>query len=164
MKIINFFVKILLKNLTKKSVQFSNQQIEEELKGAIDLYGKSDSDSKQEKVMLQNVLTLSDTSVDEIMTHRSNIFSINQNYILERLSFFLGFDLFPDSVFVQLHQDENQGIFNFRKNESKSIKLEGIKNVMANFGKCCNPIPGDSMVGFITRGRGMTVHRVNCYN
>ena len=63
-----------------------------------------------------------------------------------------------------LDQDENRGIFNFRKNESKSIKLEGIKNVMANFGKCCNPIPGDSMVGFITRGRGMTVHRANCYN
>ena len=63
-----------------------------------------------------------------------------------------------------LDRDENRGIFNFRKNESKSIKLEGIKNVMANFGKCCNPIPGDSMVGFITRGRGMTVHRVNCYN
>ena len=59
---------------------------------------------------------------------------------------------------------ENQGFFNFRKNESKSIKLEGIKNVMANFGKCCNPIPGDSMVGFVTRGRGMTVHRANCYN
>ena len=55
-------------------------------------------------------------------------------------------------------------LFNFRKNESKSIKLQGIKNVMANFGKCCNPIPGDSMVGFVTRGRGMTVHRANCYN
>ena len=38
----------------------------------------------------------------------SNIFSINQDYILERFSFFLGFDLFPDSIFAQLHQDENQ--------------------------------------------------------
>ena len=63
-----------------------------------------------------------------------------------------------------LDQDEKEGIFNFRKNESKSIKLQGISNVMANFGKCCNPIPGDSMVGFVTRGRGMTVHRANCYN
>ena len=63
-----------------------------------------------------------------------------------------------------LSKDEVSGIFSFRKNESKSIKLQGIKNVMANFGKCCNPIPGDSMVGFVTRGRGMTVHRANCYN
>jgi len=63
-----------------------------------------------------------------------------------------------------LSQDEKEGLFNFRKSESKSIKLQGIKNVMANFGKCCNPIPGDSMVGFVTRGRGMTVHRANCYN
>jgi len=63
-----------------------------------------------------------------------------------------------------LKQDENESIFNFRRNESKSIKLQGISNVMANFGKCCNPIPGDNMVGFVTRGRGMTVHRSNCYN
>ena len=33
---------------------------------------------------------------------------------------------------------------------------------MVNFGKCCNPIPGDPMIGFITRGRGITVHRSNC--
>ena len=52
-----------------------------------------------------------------------------------------------------LSQDEKEGLFSFRKSESKSIKLQGIKNVMANFGKCCNPIPGDDLIGFVTRGR-----------
>ena len=39
-----------------------------------------------------------------------------------------------------------------------------MNDVMAHFGKCCNPIPGDKIVGFITRGRGVSVHRVNCPN
>jgi GTP pyrophosphokinase len=33
---------------------------------------------------------------------------------------------------------------------------------MVNFGKCCSPIPGDDMIGFITRGRGITVHQTSC--
>ena len=33
---------------------------------------------------------------------------------------------------------------------------------MVSFGKCCNPIPGDDMVGFVTRGRGITVHQSEC--
>jgi GTP pyrophosphokinase len=33
---------------------------------------------------------------------------------------------------------------------------------MVNFGKCCNPIPGDNLIGFVTRGRGVTVHRSAC--
>ncbi len=61
-----------------------------------------------------------------------------------------------------LEDGTNEGFFKFRRKESKSIKLEGISNIMANFGKCCNPIPGDDMVGFITRGRGITVHRSAC--
>ena len=61
-----------------------------------------------------------------------------------------------------IKKDNPPGILSFKRKESKNIKLEGISNIMANFGKCCNPIPGDSMVGFITRGRGMTVHRSSC--
>jgi len=58
--------------------------------------------------------------------------------------------------------EASSSFFSFARKESRSIKLEGISNIMANFGKCCNPIPGDDMVGFITRGRGVTVHRSSC--
>ena len=62
----------------------------------------------------------------------------------------------------QVEEPEASSFFSFKRKESKSIKLEGISNIMANFGKCCNPIPGDDMLGFITRGRGITVHRSDC--
>ena len=61
-----------------------------------------------------------------------------------------------------IDDEESSSFFKFRRKESRSIKLEGIANIMANFGKCCNPIPGDDMIGFITRGRGITVHRSEC--
>ena len=65
---------------------------------------------------------------------------------------------------IQLDEvEKDQSRFlDFARSSSKGIKLQGIKDLMVSFGKCCNPIPGDEMVGFITRGRGLTVHRTNC--
>ena len=63
---------------------------------------------------------------------------------------------------IKDNKAEKRRFFDFTQRQTKNVKLEGITNVMANFGKCCNPIPGDDMIGFITRGRGMTVHRVKC--
>ena len=42
------------------------------------------------------------------------------------------------------------------------IRIQGVENILIRFGKCCNPLPGDSVVGFITRGRGVTVHAIGC--
>jgi GTP pyrophosphokinase len=42
------------------------------------------------------------------------------------------------------------------------VRLNGIDDVLVRFGRCCNPVPGDAIVGFITRGRGVTVHTVGC--
>ncbi len=49
--------------------------------------------------------------------------------------------------------------------KSKSgIVVKGIDDMAVRFSKCCNPVPGDEIVGFVTRGRGMSIHRTDCVN
>lgn len=54
----------------------------------------------------------------------------------------------------KLHVSKSQG----------GIVVKGIHDVAVRFAKCCSPIPGDEIIGFITRGRGITVHRTDCVN
>ena len=49
-----------------------------------------------------------------------------------------------------------------RKDGSPGILIEGMDDVMVRFAKCCNPLPGDPVTGWITRGRGVTIHRRGC--
>jgi GTP pyrophosphokinase len=44
----------------------------------------------------------------------------------------------------------------------QGVRVQGMGNMMFRFGQCCHPVPGDAIVGFITRGRGITIHRRDC--
>lgn len=46
----------------------------------------------------------------------------------------------------------------------RGVRIQGLDNLMVNYAKCCQPVPGDSVVGIVTRGRGVTVHRTDCPN
>jgi GTP pyrophosphokinase len=47
---------------------------------------------------------------------------------------------------------------------SDSVQVMGLKGMATTIGKCCNPMPGDEIIGYITRGRGVTIHRQDCPN
>ncbi len=50
------------------------------------------------------------------------------------------------------------------KSSDKGVKVKGVDNLKVRTAKCCNPVPGDKIVGYITRGRGISIHRKGCPN
>jgi GTP pyrophosphokinase len=67
-------------------------------------------------------------------------------------------------------EDSNDSIFNklmgrVRKKKLKAgVLVKGADDILVRFGKCCQPVPGDPIIGYITRGYGVTVHRTACVN
>ena len=51
-----------------------------------------------------------------------------------------------------------------RSTTAHGIRVRGVDNVLMRFGRCCSPLPGDRVLGYITRGRGVTIHRSDCPN
>lgn len=51
-----------------------------------------------------------------------------------------------------------------KKNSDTGVKVKGIDDLLIRFAKCCSPVPGDDIIGYVTRGRGVTIHRSDCEN
>ena len=81
----NAIVNYILNKKNFTNIKISDEQSEEELHGMIDLYKTSSPDSEHEKEMLQSILRLNDTDVEEVFTHRKNIFSINVDLDLKKI-------------------------------------------------------------------------------
>jgi guanosine-3',5'-bis(diphosphate) 3'-pyrophosphohydrolase len=47
---------------------------------------------------------------------------------------------------------------------SKGVRIQGVDGVMVRYAQCCQPVPGDTVVGYVTRGRGVSIHRADCPN
>ena len=68
-----------------------------------------------------------------------------------------------DETILEKVSEASKHKVHIRKSKS-GIMVKGIHDLAVRFSKCCNPVPGDEIVGFVTRGRGMSIHRTDCVN
>ncbi|MDC0037783.1 CNNM domain-containing protein [Alphaproteobacteria bacterium] len=124
--VINKIVKVLINKKEINDKKLSDEQSEEELQGVIDLYETSNPDSEHEKEMLQSILTLNDTTVEEIFTHRRNIYSINVDLSLSEIIKMINQSRFTRIPFWEKNPENIIGLLNLR-----SLNID-IKNHLNN--------------------------------
>lgn len=71
-------------------------------------------------------------------------------------------EITDEAILEKVNEASNQKV-HIAKSRS-GIVVKGIDDMAVRFSKCCNPVPGDEIVGFVTRGRGMSIHRTDCVN
>ena len=112
--IINMIVNLIIKTKELEDARLIDEQSEEELQGVIDLYKTSNPDSEHEKEMLQSILTLNDTTVEEIFTHRKNIYSINSDTSFEKIIEKINNSTFTRIPFWKKNAENIIGLLNIR--------------------------------------------------
>ena len=85
-------------------------------------------------------------------------------------------DIGPTAVIKQLHPDHDpaavarrqptalEKLANRLRVSGRGVRIQGMDNLMVRYSRCCQPVPGDDVVGYITRGRGVSLHRRDCPN
>lgn len=127
-----------------------------------DLYARTGHDLLQKALRARN-LSLSSEEVKEQM---DSIIKASRVNSLEELFFEIGFGSLP--VHEMAMKLVRQTIAaaprkkKVKKNRTPGIIVQGIHDAFVNYSNCCNPIPGDPIEGFVTRGRGISIHKTDC--
>ena len=72
-------------------------------------------------------------------------------------------EVISDETIIERVNEATKNVAHVTKSKS-GIVVKGIDDMAVRFSRCCNPVPGDEIVGFVTRGRGMSIHRTDCIN
>ena len=127
--IINLIVRLLLKNNETDS-KLTDLRSEEELQGVIDLYKTSNPDYEHEKEMLQSILQLNDTTVEEVFTHRKNFYSINSELEVSQIIEKINYSKFTRIPFWKKNPENIIGLLNVRSLQINLEKNESSKELI----------------------------------
>jgi GTP pyrophosphokinase len=148
------------------------QQAKSKIKGYFTKINKEDYIKEGEEKLLKEIRK-NDLPIKETLSNIEENFMPEQNInSLDELYYYIGVKKFTPNQVINSVTKKNEtpiNIFDKVTKRSKStinndIIVEGINNIKVNHANCCKPIYGDEIIGYITRGKGITVHRVNCHN
>ena len=74
------------------------------------------------------------------------------------------FEVQEEKDIVQVLEEETEKGNRKKRKSEGGVKISGTENTMYRFAKCCSPLPGDDIKGYVTRGRGIAIHRADCEN
>ncbi len=72
--------------------------------------------------------------------------------------------IYPDTEQAELPKQNVFDRFVDRMRGTKGVRIQGVDGLMVRYAQCCQPVPGDPVVGYVTRGRGVSIHRADCPN
>ncbi len=126
-----------------------------------------------EKEMRRNLITVPEEKYDEFMTeiaHRMRLNTVEEMYAalgyggiqLSRLMIRV-----KDEYTKLIKENTPAAVFKVplkKHKSSEGVLVEGMDDCLVKFAKCCNPLPGDDIIGFVTRGFGVSIHKRDCPN
>ena len=132
------------------------------------------------EILLKDEIKANNFDIDEVLTEENIAIALNKYKFanLEEMYVAIGYGgITANKVFARLTekirkekmtQAKIEKLFNAEETKKivteTGVYVKGVDNILVRLSKCCQPIPGDDIVGFITKGRGVTVHRNNCPN
>ena len=132
------------------------------------------------EILLKDEIKANNFDIDEVLTEENIEIALNRYKFatLEELYVSIGYGgISANKVFARLTekirkekqtQEKLEKLVNAEEEKrivtETGVYVKGVDNILVRLSKCCQPIPGDDIVGFITKGRGVTVHRSNCPN
>lgn len=132
------------------------------------------------EILLKDEIKANNFDIDEVLTEENIEIALNRYKFatLDELYVSIGYGgISANKVFARLTekirkekqtQEKLEKLVNAEEEKKivteTGVYVKGVDNILVRLSKCCQPIPGDDIVGFITKGRGVTVHRSNCPN